>query len=432
MNNARRPPSDLTLTVMLCLLTAATTVPSLNAAPFIANPTFQDGNGDGLPDGWEMKTFVIESWKKSQPCISMNIPRKDKTPFTGEMSTVFPGPAGFYRITVNYLDEWDGISKAKLLVNGKILHIWNFDGTFADCWRDEVIENVELAAGDRITLWGRDNPSEYCRIRSITAEPSPNPPTAAELEEMRNPPSVGDARLAPLVSLAEQRDIAALERKPEYAPLITGGSLRFLSKGNETVQIHLRFQPFRMEPAYSLLFFGAEAAGLEKGTIILDHRNISTGGDGETVLVLKTAEPGLYGLEIHGSNFHVEMDLPHVFPAPSPGKNATLLRSTGTFYFFIPRHVTAFGIGAFPNGDYVGEVTVRDPEGALVTRMDVPKTAPYGIPIRIRPGQDGQVWSVRIEGVSPVIRLFGVPPYLARHPRYLLIPEYGADNEPIP
>lgn len=402
------------------------------AADLIANPTFKDGDGDGKPDGWELKSlradapvaWAIEKYKKDKTCLSMKVPRKDKSSFTGEVSTVFSGPAGFYQVTVSYLDENDGISKAKLLVNGKIVHIWNFDGTFADCWRDEVIENVELNPGDKITLWGKDNPSEYCRVRSLNVVPSPKPPTAKEIEEMRNPPVIGEARLGPLVALAAQRDLSSLEKKPEYAPLVINGYVLFLSKGNENIKFNLKFQPSQKPATYSLLFFGTESTGLEKdkGTVMLDKKGISQAANGEAEIFLKTSEPGLYGLDVQGSNFLVETDVPHVIPVPTDKRNYYIMRAIGTFYFFVPKGVTALGIGAYPNG-YIGEVTLRGPDGSLITRMDVLPDSKFGIPVRVRPGQDDQIWSVSIEGVSPAVRVFGVPPYLATHPRYLLIPK---------
>ncbi|NDC64203.1 MAG: hypothetical protein EBZ59_09530, partial [Planctomycetia bacterium] len=160
---------SLPLAAILGLLAAAVVGPPCNAhggEPLLADPSFADADGDGRPDGWEVKTFVMENFRGVR-CLSMKVPRKDKSSFIGEVSGTFRGPAGFYRVTVGYLDENDGVSKAKLLVNGAVRHIWNFDGTFGDCWREEVIDNVELKPGDTVTLWGRDNPTEYFRIRSL-------------------------------------------------------------------------------------------------------------------------------------------------------------------------------------------------------------------------------------------------------------------------
>ncbi len=394
------------------------------AAAGITNPTFADTDGDGLPDGWELKTFILEKQKKDRPpCLSMKMPRKDNSSFTGEATTVFAGEPGFYRISVGYLDESDGISKAKLLVNGQVRHVWNFDGTFADCWREEVVENVELKPGDKITIWGRDNPSEYCRIASCTVTPSPTPPTAAQIAELRTPPEIVSWQPGPLAVLAAQRDMSGTARQPQYSPNIISGGIRFLSRGNEKVSFTITFRQAPKTPAYSLIYYGSDGSGLDKGSLLLENQPLTPGAGGETTLVATTGEAGLYGLEVKAGNFSLETDVPHVFPAPVGNRPHQLLRANGTFYFFVPAGVKAFGIGAFPNGGYIGEVTIRTPDGELVTRMDVPAGAPAGVPVRVRPGQDGQVWSVGIEGVSPTIRMYGIPPYLATHPRHLLAPK---------
>lgn len=385
--------------------------------PVIANPAFVDADGDGKPDGWALKTYIIEDFKGVK-CLSMKMPRKDKSGFTGEASTAFQGPAGYYRITVKYLDEKDGVSKAKLLVNGKIIRIWNFDGTFGDCWRDEVIENVELKPGDTITFWGRDNPTEYCRIRSISVTPSPVPPTAAEIAERKTPPIIAEKAFGSLVALKDVRDLTAAEDRPDSRPLILGGALVFLSDGKAGLELILN-QP--RNPKYSLSYLGLEATGSAKGTPLVKESDLPFDPNtGSTVIRPSAGKPGYYA--VMAAQGYCSADIPHVLVVGCGEKDTVNARGVGTFYFFVPKGTTAFGVGAYCNGGYTAEVAVNAPDGTLVTRMDVPNDAPQGIPIRVRTGQDDRVWSVNISGVSPKIRLCGVPPYMATHPRYLLVP----------
>jgi hypothetical protein len=393
---------------------------ALPAAPLIANPTFEDSRGDGKPDGWELKTYVLEKFKGTR-CLSMKIPRKDKSSLIGEATTTFQGPEGWYRVTISYLDENDGVSKGKLLVNGKILHIWNFDGTFGDCWRDEVIENVELKPGDKVTFWGRDNPSEYCRIRSLTVVPSPKPPTPQEIAEMKNPPVIPEGEYGPLVPLRDSRDLSADEDRPESRPLILGGPVLFMAPGKKKTELELTLNQPRT-PKYSLSFHGALATGRDKVEPLVKDQDLPYDAS-SLVSVIRTpgAEAGLY--EVRAPQGYWSAEVPHVLAVEAKAKDAVSGAGHGTFYFFVPKGTPAFGIGAYCNGGYIAEVAVRAPDGTLVTRMDVPNDAPEGILVRVRPGQDDRAWSATFTGVISRIRLCGVPPYLATHPRSLLVPK---------
>lgn len=405
------------LAVLTPRVPAATPVPAANVLP---NPTFNDADGDGRPEGWDLKTYVLENHKGTR-CLSMKIPRKDKSSMTGEATTTFQGTQGYYRVTVSYLDENDGISKAKLLVNGKIEHIWDFDGTFGDCWRAEVIENVALAPGDVLTFRGRDSPSEYCRIRSITAIPSPCPPNARELEERTTPPAIADAATGPLVALKDYRDLSDDEQRPDYRPLIVGGSILVLRAAQDPADMEVTLNQPR-NPTYTLSYLGTNATGQEKAEPLIKNAELAfDAGTLSAMIRIPTGPAGLYALQ--GPQGYWSTDLPYAFRVDSHAKDTARAGGIGAFYFFVPKGTTAFGIGAYCNGGYIAEVTVRAPDGTLVARKDVPNDAPQGIPIRVRPGQDDRAWSVNVSGVSPRIRLCGVPPYLATHPRFLLVPK---------
>ena len=392
------------------------------AALLRGNPDLADQDGDGQPDGWEVEKFIIEDFRGTK-CIGMKFPRKDKSAMQGRVTTVFEGPEGFYRVTVSYLDEKDGVSKGKLLVNDQVVRIWNFDGTFGDCWRDEVVENVELKPGDKLTFLGRDNPSEFCRVRSIRVEPSPEPPTAQELEERRNPPVIEEKSYGPLVALRDHRDLSAEESRPEYRPRIVSGSpILALKNAGQSADLALEVERSKRPAVYSSGNHGLTSTGRDP----IDFAVMDTDLPYDPVTLaakinLPRDEGGLF--EVRGPNAFWSASVPHVMPVQSREGDPRSGAGSGGYYFYVPAGTTAFGVGAYCNGPYIGEVTVRAPDGTLVTRMDVPKDAAQGVPIRVRPGQDNGVWSLNVEGVSPKIRLCGVPPYVATHPRHLLVPQ---------
>ncbi len=389
----------------------------------LANPDFADADGDGIPDGWAIKTYILEDFTGTR-CLSMKFSRHSDMPLEGEASTTFEGPEGFYRVTISYLDEFDGVSKAKFLVNEQLLRVWNFDSTFGDVWRDEVIENVALKPGDRITFRGRDNPSEYCRIRSIHVEPSPNPPTAIELEEQRNPPLIEEKDFGPLVALRDVRDLSAEKRRPEFRPLFSGrnASILVLKKAGEEAALELEIDRPK-NPQYSVVYHGTAATGRDQtGTPIAQGDLLFDENDSTATISLPTDKEGLF--QVTGPTTYLAGDPPpHVLLAQASAGEKNRGGATGGFYFFVPRGTKAFGIGAYSTGNRTAEVTVHAPDGSLVTQMDVPKDAPQGIPIRVRPGQDDAIWTLNVSGIAPLIRLSGIPPYLATHPRYLLVPK---------
>lgn len=418
MQNTTQNRGISALVLLACCL-----LQTLPAVAMLANPEFEDADGDGVPEGWELKTYILEDMKGVR-CLSMKFPRHSDMPLEGEANTVFEGPEGFYRVVISYLDEFDGVSKGKFLVNEKILRIWNFDSTFADVWREEVIENVELKPGDRITFRGRDNPSEYCRIRSIRVEPSPNPPTPEELAEMRTPPVIEEKNFGPLVPLAELRDLSSESRRPEFRPLFSGrnSSILVMKKAGEEAFLDLELDRPK-NPTYAVFSHGPSANGMEKpetplaeGALLFDEN------DSTARITLPAAEGGLFEVKTPATYLAGDPP-PHVLPVQTSVAEKNRGGAAGGFYFFVPKGTKAFGVGAYSLGDRTAEVTVHAPDGSLVTQMDVPKDAQQGIPIRVRPGQDDAVWTLNVSGVSPVIRLTGIPPFLATHPRYLLVPE---------
>jgi len=106
----------------------------------------------------------------------------------------------------------------------------------------------------------------------------------------------------------------------------------------------------------------------------------------------------------------------------SPGTPITLrsslddplnLSGRWTLYFYVPpgtKRIGLFGGGAG---------RILDPEGQPALVLDQRKPGYYSI--SVPPGQDGRLW--KIDRASGAVRLLTVPPYLARSPDELLLPQ---------
>lgn len=429
--SGRKGISQKIAALFLCVFGVLCAFSPLLNATVLPNPEFRDEDGDGVPDGWKLETFILENFRGVN-CLSMRFERHSDAPLKGSASTVFNGPEGFYRVTIEYLDESDGVSKGKFLVNDEILRIWDFDNTFRDYWREEVLENVALKPGDKIAFWGQDNPSEYCRVRAIRIEPTPTPPSAIELEERNNPPQVENREFGPLVALRDARDVSAMARWPEYQPLIaTRSPVLLLKKSGEEADVELTMnKPHSLEYSVRQHEVSTSAKTLgdgAQGDVLLEGELPFDVAAPLTTIPLPEEAGGM--LELRLPQGRIQSDSPHVLLTQTAAAEQRRGGASGAFYFFVPKGTTAFGVGAYSSGRTV-EVTLYAPDRSLVTKMDVKATDTLGLPVRVKPGQDDGIWTLIVSGVSPTIRLVGVPPYLATHPSLLLVPKESVEAKP--
>ncbi|MDB9527237.1 SdrD B-like domain-containing protein [Oscillatoria sp. CS-180] len=88
----------------------------------------------------------------------------------GHASINFDGPSGTYDILVGYFDENDGRSMGKVKVGGNTVGNWTFDEHLGSGWvsqknfREFVIEDVQIDAGEQIKLSGWKNHREFARF----------------------------------------------------------------------------------------------------------------------------------------------------------------------------------------------------------------------------------------------------------------------------
>ena len=93
----------------------------------------------------------------------------------GTAEAVFWGETARYSVLVRHLDEFDGISELSLRVNGVEVHRFRFDQTPADGPAKEVprehrIQNVDIQCRSRISLHGRADAGEYCRVTGLVLD----------------------------------------------------------------------------------------------------------------------------------------------------------------------------------------------------------------------------------------------------------------------
>ncbi|MEM7767127.1 MAG: hypothetical protein AAF253_06525, partial [Pseudomonadota bacterium] len=87
---------------------------------------------------------------------------------SGSGTGSFSGATGNYDLTVNYLDENDGVSTFRLLVNGAVLDTWQGLGGGSATGTAATREiNVDLNDGDTISLEGVRSDGEAARIDSV-------------------------------------------------------------------------------------------------------------------------------------------------------------------------------------------------------------------------------------------------------------------------
>jgi len=118
-------------------------------------------------------------------------------------------------------------------------------------------------------------------------------------------------------------------------------------------------------------------------------------------------------------------------------------------YFFVPKGVKHFVIGIVAGGDPYTDLTVETADGKVVVKervvsgdqisviveedvrqygemSEMAKQAvlpAYEKSVKVPKGKDGQIWRLRLSSLRCIVELYDVPPYLARHPAELLVPE---------
>ncbi|KCZ64445.1 hypothetical protein L53_16540 [Hyphomonas sp. L-53-1-40] len=89
-----------------------------------------------------------------------------KSSGTGTASGRFVGAAGTYDVSVDYINENDGVASFEIFVNGGSRGSWS--GVGGDNALETMTFQLELATGDEITLQGIQHAGEYARIDKLS------------------------------------------------------------------------------------------------------------------------------------------------------------------------------------------------------------------------------------------------------------------------
>jgi len=114
--------------------------------------------------------------------------------------------------------------------------------------------------------------------------------------------------------------------------------------------------------------------------------------------------------------------------ADEPGKPRSkefrlwLPRLNQPLYFYVPENVESFVLG-FPSVGQTKTHVVLQGAGGKTIFENKDVTSGDQISVVVPEEHRGAVWSLSIASLRCVVELYGVPPYLARHPRELLVPE---------
>jgi hypothetical protein len=131
------------------------------------------GRGDAAPIGpglteveaLDLSGYMVERQPDSSAGAGVRVAKDGD----GSAAGVFAGAAGSYEITVGYLNESDGASAWRLLVDGVEAAAWTGRGG-ADAI-ETVSVSAALEAGDAIVLEGASGNHEYARLDWLRIEP---------------------------------------------------------------------------------------------------------------------------------------------------------------------------------------------------------------------------------------------------------------------
>jgi hypothetical protein len=128
---------------------------------------------------------------------------------------------------------------------------------------------------------------------------------------------------------------------------------------------------------------------------------------------LTSAYKGLHRIEIFDAGKGLMIRWPEGtrVTIPSSGQEQSLIRGRYHLYFYVPKGTKVVG------GYSDGGARVYDSKGR---EYYVLSTTPGYFSIPVPEGEDGKTWSFARGGGKKL--LMTVPPYLARHPRELLLP----------
>lgn len=308
-----------------------------------------------------------------------------------------------------------------------------FDWEQAEAWKRE---NVSPPQPDEIH---RNFEDDLHRLSELV-------PVAVEIE--------GKRFTGKLVPLAERLPIAVqawgnVSRSPLF---VESGLHLFTGKRNETLR--LTYTPFDRGHTVDCRW----SVQRYDGQIVAQGELKAERGQ-PTTLETTLGDEGVYALN-PGTDYwkaaQIEFDrrplsvwCGRADRESKPPLRLWLTRLDQPLYFYVPKGTRHFVIGIVEGGFPHSTIELRLADGTVLRRENVlsgdqisiiidedrrqygeiaemPKQAvlpSQQLSVIVPKGADGQVWALSISSLRCVVELYDIPPYLARHPAELLVPE---------
>lgn len=238
-------------------------------------------------------------------------------------------------------------------------------------------------------------------------------------------------RLIPIIKVHPElvREWGAVKRSPLF---VESGEHYFIASKNE--QLNLTYKPYdaghtvnckwtlrSVEPVNQLILSGEIKAEKGKST----NLSFTVPYDGVYVLepgtgYWKASEIGfderpLSVLAEGGDREDKDSRRPFVLWLP---RNEPL-------YFYVPQGTKSFVIAIASGGDPFTDITLKTADGVVRCKERVVSGEEISVILKDNGSKpiDGKIWSVSISSLRCGIELYGVPPFLARHPAELIVTE---------
>ena len=248
--------------------------------------------------------------------------------------------------------------------------------------------------------------------------------------------------------------VASWRQTKSALPAIESGEILFLGRKGE--ELTISWEPFDKGHTVSCDWVLRK----EEATVASGHVEAPKGTPAQATV--KLPDDAVYVLNPGTGFWHAARvdigDRPFVFRAAradTPGVPISvplrfwLPAMNQPLYFYIPKGTRHFVVGIVSGGDPWTQLRIQTADGRVVVDDRVlagseisviveEDQQTYGadsamanhsiLPsseqsVEVPKGADGQIWSLQLSGLRCVVELYDVPPYLACHPRMLLIPK---------
>ncbi len=297
---------------------------------------------------------------------------------------------------------------------GALLRLKDFDPKEAEAWKKE---RTDIPSAEETAQLFSDDLKRFAGLAAV------------ELGRRQ-----WSEKLVPIVERLPQA-VKAWGEVPRSPLCVESGIHYFL--GNKGERLNLTFTPFDAGHTVD----GHWVLRRAGDTAIVAEGDIKAEKGKPAVMAATLPADGVYGLD-PGTGFWKTAELGFA-PRPlavwagradEPGRprrkefRLWLPRLNQPLYFFVPRDAEHFVIG-FPSiGQSKTTLVLRTADGKVMLEHKDVQSGDQ-VSVGVPPVARGAVWSLSLASLRCVVELCGVPPYLARHPGELLVPEEAVKAE---